>query len=160
MKMDSTEYTSTAELRTVFGELIRFETELWNTIDARLRTDCGLPLAMFEPMRVVSSRSGCRVNDVSDELAITVGGASKIIDRLELLKYCRRKANPDDRRSSVIELTAAGKRLLTKATAIFDRELEQRIATPLTARQRTQFTATLVTLRAAMREADLGADAR
>ncbi len=113
-----------ADLRDVFGELIRYETELWNSVDAQLRGDFDLPLARFEVMRVIDDGHACRVFDIANALSITVGGTSKLVDRIEAAGHCRRHANPDDRRSSIIELTPAGRRLLAKATKAFERELQ------------------------------------
>src|ERR1700746_2656985 len=40
------------DLLDLFHQLIRFETELWNAVDARLRAELSLPLSRFEPMQV------------------------------------------------------------------------------------------------------------
>ena len=69
-------------LQAVFSVLIRFETELWNTADARLRADCDLPLSRLAPMQVIARRGSCRVHDIADELSMTVGGTSKLADRI------------------------------------------------------------------------------
>lgn len=34
-------------------------------------------------MQVIARRGTCRVQDIADEMAITVGGTSKLVDRLE-----------------------------------------------------------------------------
>jgi DNA-binding MarR family transcriptional regulator len=138
-----------ADLRRVFNDIIRFETELWNAVDARLRDEFDLPLARFEPMLVIAGRPGCRVHDIATELVITVGGTSKLVDRIEAAGHCRRRPNPDDRRSSIIELTAAGKRLLAKASKAFDEELEALLGETMSERSLQQFAATLAMLRAA-----------
>jgi DNA-binding MarR family transcriptional regulator len=138
-----------ADLRRVFNDIIRFETELWNAVDARLRDEFDLPLARFEPMLVIAGRTGCRVHDIATELVITVGGTSKLVDRIEAAGHCRRRPNPDDRRSSIIELTAAGKRLLAKASKAFDEELEALLGETMSERSLQQFAATLAMLRAA-----------
>jgi DNA-binding MarR family transcriptional regulator len=109
--------TDVPDLPDLFHELIRFEIELWDAVDARLRADCGLLLSRFEPMQVISRRAPCRVQDIADELSITVGGASKLVDRIQAAGHCRRRPHPDDRRSSLIELTPAGRQLFTAATA-------------------------------------------
>ena len=140
-----------AELATLFSELVRFETELWNAIDARLRADCDLPLARFEPMQIIGRRSACRVHDIAAELAITVGGTSKLVDRIEAAGHCRRRPNPGDRRSSIIELTPAGRRLLSSATAAFEEELQARLGAGASERALQQFAATLSRLRGAGR---------
>lgn len=54
---------------------------------------------------------------------ITVGGASKGVDRLEAQGLCTRRANPDDRRSSIVEITPAGQDLLERADAVLERVL-------------------------------------
>src|SRR6516162_7102200 len=95
------------DLLVLFDQLIRFETELWNAVDARLRAEFDLPLSRLEPMQVIALRSSCRVYDIADELSITIGGTSKIVECIEAAGYCGRGANQDERRSLIIGLTAA-----------------------------------------------------
>jgi len=142
------------DLLALFDQLIRFETELWNAVDARLRAEFDLPLSRLEPMQVIARRSSCRVYDIADELSITIGGTSKLVDRIEAAGYCVRRANPDDRRSSIIELTAAGRRILAKATKVFEEELRTRIGSAVPERSLRQFYATLVKLRSANLDAE------
>jgi MarR family transcriptional regulator, organic hydroperoxide resistance regulator len=145
---------SAPDLPQLFRELVRFETELWNAIDARLRADCDLPLSRFEPMQVMARRPACRVFDIADDLGITVGGTSKLVDRIEAAGHCRRRSNPKDRRSSVIELTPAGRRLLTKATRTFEDELDVRLGSAIATRSLQQLSSTLTTLRLAGRQVE------
>jgi MarR family transcriptional regulator, organic hydroperoxide resistance regulator len=137
------------DLLDLFHQLIRFETELWNAVDARLRTEFGLPLSRLEPMQVIARRPLCRVHDIAAELSITIGGTSKLVDRIEAAGYCVRRANPEDRRSSIIELTASGRRVLAKATKVFEDDLQTRIGSAVPERSLQQFNSTLVKLRAA-----------
>jgi DNA-binding MarR family transcriptional regulator len=138
-----------SDLRHVFSELIRFEIELWNAVDARLKREFGLPLTHFEPMSVMDRLPKCRVYDIASELGITTGGTSKLVDRIEASGYCRRLPNPEDRRSSLLELTPAGKRLFAEAGEAFDDELERRLGAAVPERTLRQFGATLTRLRAA-----------
>ena len=142
------------QLSAIFDELVRFETELWNAVDARLRSEFDLPLTTFEPMQVIARVASCRVNDIAVELSITVGGTSKLVDRIEAAGHCRRVANPDDRRSSLLELTQSGRRLLGKATVVFEAELQTRIGSAVSAQRLTQFQATLRQLRSANARCD------
>ena len=89
------------------------------------------------------------MNDIAEELSITIGGTSKLVDRIEAAGYCVRRANPADGRSSVIELTAAGRRILTKATRAFEDELQTRIGSAVSARSLQQLYISIVKLRAA-----------
>jgi DNA-binding MarR family transcriptional regulator len=140
-----------ADLPDLFNVLIRYETELWNAVDIRLRAEFDLPLSRLEPMAVIGRHRSCRVYDIADDLSITIGGASKIVDRIEAAGYCVRRANPDDRRSSLIELTPLGRRMLTDATTAFEDELRARIGSAVPARSLQQFYSTLTKLRAANR---------
>jgi DNA-binding MarR family transcriptional regulator len=135
------------DLKRLFDDLVRFETRLWDLLDARLRAELGLPMGHFDPMQVIARTSLCRVQDVARQLSITVGGASKAVDRIEAAGYCVRRANPGDRRSSIIELTADGERLLAEATALFEDELEARIGALLPPPALAQLAAGLATLR-------------
>ena len=138
-----------SDLGEVFHELVRLEIELWNAVDARLRSEAGIPLAHYEPMSVMDRVRPCRVNDIADELVITTGGASKLVDRIEANGYCRRRPNPDDRRSSLVELTPAGRRLLAQARAAVADELQRRLGDVVPERTLQQFATTLARLRAA-----------
>jgi len=140
-----------ADLKTIFSELIRLGADVWNAVDARLRSEHDLQLTWFEPMQVMSRSTACRVFDIAEELSITPGGTSKLVDRIEAAGLCRRIANPDDRRSHLIELTPAGRRLLAEATRTFEDELQTRLGPVVGARSLDQFGATLMKLRAANR---------
>ena len=143
------------DLRELFNDLIRFEIELWNVVDARLRSEHGLPLSHFEPMSVIARQPGCRVFDIATELGITTGGTSKLVDRIEASGFCRRLANPADRRSSLLELTAEGERILAAAGSAFDEELQRWLGSAVPERTLRQFAGTLSRLRAAGRTLSL-----
>ena len=138
-----------SDLRELFNDLIRFEIELWNAVDARLRREFELPVTHFEPISVMGRRPGCRVYDIASELGITTGGASKLVDRIEAAGYCRRLPNPADRRSSLLELTPEGRRLLAEAGVAFDAELERWLEGAVPERTLRQFAGTLARLRTA-----------
>ena len=134
-----------------FDNLVRFETELWTAVDQRLRIEHDLLLSRVEPMQIIDRLGSCRVFDIAEALAITVGGTSKLVDRIEAAGHCCRKSNPTDKRSSLIELTPEGNELLRRAKATFDGELERRLGSVLTPDALDRFGATLATLREANR---------
>lgn len=144
-----------SDLRQVFNDLIRFEIELWNAVDARLKREFDLPLTHFEPMSVMDRLPTCRVYDIATELGITTGGTSKLVDRIEAAGYCRRLPNPQDRRSSLLELTPQGRRLFAEAGQAFDDELQRRLGAAVPERTLRQFAATLTRLRAACHHAEM-----
>ncbi|HUA44061.1 MAG TPA: MarR family winged helix-turn-helix transcriptional regulator [Solirubrobacteraceae bacterium] len=135
------------DLKPFFNELVRFEVEIWDAVDTRLRAEHDLSLSRFEPMRIIASTPDCRVHDIARALSLTTGGTSKLVDQIEVAGHCRRRPNPNDRRSSIIELTATGKRLVQKATRTVEDELDKRIGSVLPDRSLQQLTATLAKLR-------------
>ena len=140
------------DLASTFSDLIRLETELWYLVDARLRRDHDLALSWFEPMHVIDSTPNCRVIDIAEALSITIGGTSKLVDRIENAGWCKRSANPDDGRSSTIELTRAGERLLTAAQSTLTDEIGIRLGEPLSTSELQRFAATVRKLRAHLGE--------
>ena len=144
-----------SDLRQLFNDIVRFEIELWNAVDARLKSEFDLPLTHFEPMSVIDWLPGCRVYDIATELGITTGGASKLVDRIEASGYCRRLPNPADRRSSLLELTPEGQRMLAEAGVALDEELQRWIGAAAPEPTLRQFAATLTRLRAVGRRGDI-----
>lgn len=111
------------DLARLFDDVVRLETDLWNRVDARLRLEHDLSLAWFELMKVIDRTPDCRVLDIASALSITVGGTSKLVDRIEVAGLCHRRPHPGDRRSFVIELTTPGTELLRTASLTFRSEL-------------------------------------
>src|SRR5215469_11461521 len=138
-----------SDLRHVFNDLIGFEIGLWNAVDDRVKWGFDLPLTHLEAMSVMDRLPKCRVYDIASELGITTGGTSKLVDRIEASGYCRRLPNPEDRRSSLLELTPEGKRLFAAVGKVFDEELQRRLGAAVPERTLRQFAATLARLRAA-----------
>ncbi|MFC0629462.1 MarR family winged helix-turn-helix transcriptional regulator [Kribbella deserti] len=140
-----------AELGGVFNDLVRLEIELWNAVDHRLRADFELPLSWFEFLQLIDRTENCRVQDIARDLSITVGGTSKLVDRIEAAGYCRRSVNPEDRRSSILTLTRTGRKVLTNATKAYQDELDRRLGEPLSVRELEGLSRTLTKLRQAGR---------
>ena len=104
------------DLSGLFRDLVRLETEVWNRLEAIVHQAHGVPLAWLEIMQVVDVTEGvCRVLDIARALSITVGGASKVVDKVEAAGLCRRQRNPADGRSNLIRLTEPGADLLKAA---------------------------------------------
>jgi DNA-binding MarR family transcriptional regulator len=92
----------------------------------------------------------CRVHDIVRGLSITVGGASKTVDRLERDGLVARRPHPSDRRSSVIALTRAGAKTHAKAQQLIESELEARVGGVLSDRTLDQLRRSIAKLRAAL----------
>jgi DNA-binding MarR family transcriptional regulator len=135
------------ELVELFRDLVRLETQLWNRVETRIQHAHGLPLAWLEIMQVVSATGDCRVLDIAKALSITVGGASKVVDKVEAAGWCRRQPNPTDGRSNLIQLTESGERLLEAANTTFASALAADLGATAPAAELAQLAATLRRLR-------------
>jgi DNA-binding MarR family transcriptional regulator len=141
---------SANELRQLFSDVVRLEIELWDAVDRRLRETPGISMGDFDVMQVVARTPSCRVYDIAQQLSVTVGGISKGVDRLERRGHVARRSNPEDRRSSIIELTPAGEQALAGAVAVVDDELELRLGSVLSADSLAQLGSLVARLRAGL----------
>jgi DNA-binding MarR family transcriptional regulator len=135
------------ELRHLFSDLGRIHAQLVAVVDPRLRSELGLPLALFESMAVIADVEDCRVHDLAAGLGVTSGGASKLADRLWAIGYCQRIQNPEDRRSNLLHLTPAGRRLLADASLVVHEEMGRILGRVLSEAEITEFASTLHALR-------------
>jgi DNA-binding MarR family transcriptional regulator len=110
----------------MFTELIRLEIRLWNELDDRLQSDAGLSLAQYQALAAIRKHEGgARVQEISREMSITVGAASKVVDRLERDGLAVRTAHPTDRRSSIVSTSERGATALIEADAAIEEHLRR-----------------------------------
>jgi len=84
-------------------------------------------------------------------VAIDAGKLEReLVDRIEGAGFFRRRPNPLDRRSSVIELTSQGRRVLKLAKVSFEDELARQLGSALPGPALDELTATLAQLRGAL----------
>lgn len=107
----------------LLDDLVRVEVRLYTRLDARLRAEHGHGLGRVDLLRAIAEVPDCRVSDVVRRLGITVGAASKGVDRQVRDGLVRRTANPEDGRSSFLALTAAGRQVLDEVVPALDREV-------------------------------------
>lgn len=93
----------------LFDVVVRYEIALWNVVDGALADAGAVSLAQLQALTIVDEMSGAaRVLDVAERIGVTIGAASKLVDRLERSELAERRPNPVDRRSSLIALTSQG----------------------------------------------------
>lgn len=108
-----------------FDTLVLHETRLWSMVERRLRaTEGAVSLGRFEVLRTVGGADGAaRVQDVAAALLITVGAASRIVERLVADGLIERAPHETDRRSHHLRLSPAGRRASDATTTAFDAAL-------------------------------------
>jgi DNA-binding MarR family transcriptional regulator len=107
----------------LLDDLVRVEVRLYTLLDARLRGLHGHGLGRLDLLRTIAEVSDCRVSDVVRRLGITVGAASKGVERQVRDGLVHRAANPEDGRSSFLALTPAGRQVLDEALPTLDQEV-------------------------------------
>ncbi len=141
---------SVSGLTGVFRDLLRMNADLMSAVESELVSDCDVPLPWYELLQAIDDQPACRVFELAEELSMTTGGVSKLVDRIEAAGLCARRPHPQDRRSSVIELTRAGRRNLMCAAAALERYLTEAIGPLVDGPDLERFAATVAALRAGL----------
>jgi MarR family transcriptional regulator, organic hydroperoxide resistance regulator len=144
-----------AELHGLFSDLKGVQVQLADAVRARLGRDFSLTATMLSVMQVLHGADRCRVRELAASLRISAGGASKLVDRLENMGLCQRKANPLDRRSSLLELTENGRQVYDEAAHAVMDEVALQLGPALSESQIGELGAILGELRAAAGRRDL-----
>lgn len=100
-----------------FATFVRFEIDLWNAVEQRLRSvDGAVTLGRHSILELAAADPTLRIQDIAEAAGITVGAASRLTDRIEADGLVTRERHPTDRRSSRIVLTDAGRNALDTTT--------------------------------------------
>ncbi len=145
-----------ADLQQLFADIVRAQIRLYNALDQRLRPDDGLAANQYAVLRFIEMTEACRVGDIARGLVITVGAASKSVDRLESAGWVVRLPNPRNRRSSLLGLTEPGRILLAAASRTVDAELHRLLDAALPEAQLAQLATTMTRVLSTLESAGAG----
>ncbi|WP_409181976.1 MarR family winged helix-turn-helix transcriptional regulator [Amycolatopsis sp. VS8301801F10] len=140
----------------LFDHLVRCETRIYNAVSDGLKAEHGIGAAQFEFLQYLARHPRSRVADLAVNFAIGIGATSKGIDRLETRGWARRVPNPEDRRSSLVELTPAGRELAAAMEKTFRKQLDELIGSVAGEDRLATVTAVLAELRGALEERNVG----
>ena len=143
-------------LNTVFTDLVRAETRLYNAVAERVKAETGVGAGHFEALRYVRDHPDARVADLASAFAIGVGTTSKIADRLERQGWLERRPNPANRRSSLLALTPEGESVVSRAEPAWQAAIQEVLGTAVTPEQLTALSLTLSALRSDLERRHLG----
>jgi len=114
----------------------------------------GIGFSDFAALEVLLHKGPLPVNEIGRMVRLTSGSMTTAIDRLERKGMVERRNDPADRRTRVVHLTAAGRKLITCAFADHEAAME-RATSGLTAEERAHAVALLKKL--GIRAAELAA---
>ncbi|SHN60051.1 DNA-binding transcriptional regulator, MarR family [Geodermatophilus obscurus] len=118
-------------LITTFGRLVEAQSRLERRLGADLEARCDLPHAWFEVLvRLGRSAAGrLTMGSLAEEVSLTTGGVTRLVDRMEAAGYVERVPCPTDRRVSYASLTDSGRAKLDEATQVHAANLRSVFAT-------------------------------
>lgn len=127
----------------LFTALIHTEMGAWNAVESAL-SEAGnaLTLGRFLVLHTVRDTPACRIQEVAASQGITLGAASRLVDRLHRDGLLHRTPCEHDRRATILTVTDQGLAHLEEACAIVDKE-QERLFAPLSTAQREELTRSL-----------------
>ena len=127
----------------LFTALINTEMGTWNAVESAL-SEAGnaLTLGRFLVLRTVRDTPACRIQEVAASQGITLGAASRLVDRLHRDGLVHRTPCEHDRRATILTVTEQGLAHLEEACMIVEKE-QERLFAPLSPAQREELTRSL-----------------
>lgn len=126
-----------------FGVFLESLTRLNQRFDRSLRDRVGISQAWFEALlRIERSGGFMTMGELADQIALTSGGVTRLVDRLFETGLVERRACATDRRVLYVALTAAGREKLSEAIDAHLVDLDREFIGRLSEHER----ATLVTV--------------
>ena len=104
-------------LVTTFGRLLEATHRLEDRLGRELAASNDLPLTWFEVLLRLSRSTDGRLTmgELSDQLTLTTGGVTRLVDRMVDAGHVERQPCPTDRRVLYAAVTPAGKTALAPA---------------------------------------------
>ncbi|MBB3607050.1 DNA-binding MarR family transcriptional regulator [Mycolicibacterium sp. BK556] len=124
----------------IASDAIRLEIVIWNRVDTALRIRHQIGLAVFEVLHFTAKAPtpGIRISELAQALGASLGGTSRLIDRVLQTGLISRTVDTADRRVSHVALTTAGKRKLTATSKTYTAEVAAMLDPALTSREQHQ----------------------
>jgi len=102
-------------------------------------------VAEWVVLRQLFDATGIQPSQLADEIGLTKGAVSKLVDRLVAKRLVLCRANPRDGRARVLSLSASGRKLVPTLAALADQN-DAEVFGRLSRRQRAALRTTLMVL--------------
>lgn len=123
--MTPTPSLAEADLTTTFGRFVEAHAAIERRLSRALEDQCGLAHSWFEVMLRISRAEGglASMSSLAEQVALTTGGITRMVDRMISTGYVERVPCPSDRRVVYAALTTAGRVKLDEARVVHDAQL-------------------------------------
>lgn len=115
---------------------LRSHALLVRRLDADLRAE-GLTLALYDALVQLSEAPDRQLymKDLAHALVYSTSGVTRVVDGLERSGYVQRRTDPNNRRATLVALTATGMSVLERAWPIHARGVDEHFAAQMSASQ-------------------------
>lgn len=109
-----------SDLESHLGYWLRMVSNQVSSSFARSLAECEVTVAEWVVLRLLFSSETVMATSLADQLGMTRGAITKIIDKLEAKGFVSRGTREDDRRSQSLSLTLVGLELVPRLAALAD----------------------------------------
>jgi DNA-binding MarR family transcriptional regulator len=143
------------ELILAFGRLQGAANRLEHILGRALEVECGISHLVFEVLLILgrTGEPGLPMRAIAQEQVLTTGGATRLVDRMEVAGLVERADDPDDRRGRLVRLTPKGEETVVAAARVHVENIRRYFVEPLPAEDRVRFAENLRILSHSARDA-------
>ena len=129
----------------LMGLVVRTHRLLTDRLGRELEQDVGIPLVFFDVLINVGAAPEGRVtmSRLSNDIALTTGGVTRLVDRMVDAGLVERSACPSDRRSIHVVLTPEGRSVLDRAIAAHIEGIDRHLMAHLSDKDRANLATAL-----------------
>lgn len=96
---------------------------IFRRLSGEVAEQSGLTIHQMHVLGNLWGRGACTMTDLKQELEVTTGAVTGLVDRLERLGLVTRVPSQEDRRVTLLELTPAGREAVTAAVQAWEKRL-------------------------------------
>ena len=110
-----------------WAALLRVHARIVPKLDRELRDRCDLPLTWYDVLLELNSATDRRLTmgELGQVAVVSRTRVTRIVDELIHAGLVERHPHPDDRRSTIVAITAAGRRRFRRAAPVYVRGIEE-----------------------------------
>jgi len=112
---------------TSWGRLVEAYSFVGRRLGASLEASCGIPMTWFEVLLRLARADDDQLSmgALAEQVALTTGGITRLLDRMIKADYVERRQSPTDRRIVFAALTPAGRAKIEEAAVVHARDLTE-----------------------------------